>query len=82
MRKRKHLPVIRTVHIEISRRMLLQFVTFDRVIMESQMFRRTEVMSINLEIHLNQLQRDTVADTLLSKNDCLTIVISVLCRGL
>jgi hypothetical protein len=46
------------------------------------MFRRTEVMAINLEIHLNQLQRDTVADTLLSKNDCLTIVISVLCRGL
>jgi predicted transport protein len=48
---------MKTTHIEISRRMLLKFVTFERVIMMSDIFHRTDFMAINLEVRLNHLQK-------------------------
>jgi hypothetical protein len=57
MTRSGHLPVMRTVHIEISRRMLLKFVTFERVIMTLDIFHRTDFMAINLEVYLNNLHK-------------------------
>jgi predicted transport protein len=48
---------MRTAHIEISRRMLLKFVTFRRVIITSDIFHRTDFVAINLEVCLNNLQK-------------------------
>jgi len=48
---------MRTAHIEISRRMLLKFVTFERVIMTLDIFHGTDIMAINLEVYSNNLKK-------------------------
>ena len=69
MTRSRHLPVTRTAHIEISCRMLLKFVTFERVIMTLDIFHRTDFMAINLEVNLNHLQNKNTFTALRAISD-------------